>query len=177
MFFGSLRVVLVLGDPGVDELCPVLHHLADQTLLAELVQRLPGQRAAHLEPLAHDGRRDELVGGDLLQQLVVGGLVEEDQVVELVPGLALGPLLLLGLSAAGPVLGPLAHDGRGDQLVGGHLFQQLVVVALEVFVSFFALFLEQVVVGGLVEQDQVVELVLGPFLLLLLGRDLQTVRR
>ena len=113
MFFDSLRVVLVLGDPGVDELCPVLHHLADQTLLAELVQRLPGQRAAHLEPLAHDGRRDQLVGGHLLQQLVVGGLVEEDQVVELVPGLSLGPLLLLGLAAAGALLLGLGRGLRG----------------------------------------------------------------
>ncbi len=31
-------------------------------------------------------------------------LVEEDQVVELVPGLSLGPLLLLGLAAAAPLL-------------------------------------------------------------------------
>ena len=36
----------------------------------------------------------------LLHELVVGGLVEEDEVVELVPRLALGPLLLLGLAAA-----------------------------------------------------------------------------
>ena len=121
MFFGSLRVVLVLGDPGVDELCPVLHHLADQTLLAELVQRLPGQRAAHLEPLAHDGRRDQLVGGHLLQQLVVGGLVEEDQVVELVPGLSLGPLLLLGLAAAGALLLGLGRGLRGLGVLLGSL--------------------------------------------------------
>ena len=121
MFFDSLRVVLVLGDPGVDELCPVLHHLADQTLLAELVQRLPGQRAAHLEPLAHDGRRDQLVGGHLLQQLVVGGLVEEDQVVELVPGLSLGPLLLLGLAAAGSLLLGLGRGLRGLGVLLGSL--------------------------------------------------------
>ena len=36
----------------------------------------------------------------LLHEFVVGGLVEEDEVVELVPRLALRPLLLLGLAAA-----------------------------------------------------------------------------
>ena len=39
---------------------------------------------------------DEVVGGDLLVQLVVGALVTPHQVVQLVPGLSLGPLLLLG---------------------------------------------------------------------------------
>ena len=36
----------------------------------------------------------------LLHELVVGGLVEENQVVQLVPRLALRPLLLLGLATA-----------------------------------------------------------------------------
>ena len=31
-------------------------------------------------PLAHDGRLDQLVGEHLVQQLVVDGLVDEDQV-------------------------------------------------------------------------------------------------
>ena len=47
----------------------------------------------------------------LLHEFVVGGLVEEDEVVELVPRLALGPLLLLGLAAASLLL--LRRLGRG----------------------------------------------------------------
>ncbi len=105
-------LLLVLGDPGVDGLRVVLHHLSDESLLRQLLEGLPGQRAPHLEPLGHDGRRDQLVGGHLLQQLVVGGLVEEHQVVELVPGLSLGPLLLLGLAAASSLL-LLGRLGRG----------------------------------------------------------------
>ena len=40
----------------------------------------------------------------LLHEFVVGGLVEEDEVVELVPRLALRPLLLLGLAASSLLL-------------------------------------------------------------------------
>ena len=47
---------------------------------------------------------DEFVGGDLLVELVVGVLVKQDQVVQLVPGLSLGPLLLLGLATAASLL-------------------------------------------------------------------------
>ena len=58
----------------------------------------------YLQPFTDDGGGDQLVRGDFLQQLVVGGLVEEDQVVQLVAGLSLGPLLLLGLAAASALL-------------------------------------------------------------------------
>ena len=117
----SLGVVLVLGDPRVDELSAVLDHLPDEALLAELVEGLAGERPAHLQPLTHDGRGDELVGGHLFQELVVGGLVEEDQVVELVPGLSLGPLLLLGLAAAGSLLLGLGRGLRGLGVLLGSL--------------------------------------------------------
>ena len=53
-------------------------------------------KTIHLQPLGDDGGCDELVGGDLLVQLVVGALVTPHQVVQLVPGLSLGPFLLLG---------------------------------------------------------------------------------
>ncbi len=45
-------------------------------------------------------------------------LVEEDQVVELVPGLSLGPLLLLGLAAAAPLLLFRGLGGRLGVLLG-----------------------------------------------------------
>ena len=82
----------------------MLDDLADQALLQKLGQGLPGQGASDLHPLAHDGGGDELVGGHLFQEFVVGGLVEENQVVQLVPGFSLGPLLLLGLAAASSLL-------------------------------------------------------------------------
>ncbi len=46
------------------------------------------------ETLRHDGGGDELPRGHLLEQLVVGGLVEEGEVGELVTDLTLAPLLL-----------------------------------------------------------------------------------
>lgn len=64
------------------------------TFAEQLLEGVSGQRPADLQPLGHDGGGDELVVGDLFVQLVIGGLVEEHQVVELVPHLPLGPLLL-----------------------------------------------------------------------------------
>lgn len=60
----------------------------------QFLQSVPGQRAADLQPLGHNGGRDEFVVGNLFVQLVIGGLVEEHQVVELIPHFSLGPLLL-----------------------------------------------------------------------------------
>ena len=45
--------------------------------------------STNLEPLRDDRGCDELVGGHLLVQLVVSVLVEQHQVVELVPGVAI----------------------------------------------------------------------------------------
>ena len=43
--------------------------------------------------VSYDGGCDELVCGHLLEQLVVGGLVEKHHVVQLVAHLSLSPLL------------------------------------------------------------------------------------
>lgn len=64
------------------------------TFSEQLLESVPGQRATDLQPLRHNSWGDELVVGDLFVQLLVGRLVEEYQVVELVPDLSLGPLLL-----------------------------------------------------------------------------------
>merc|ERR1719175_554899 len=95
----DLFVLLVVRSvwPGVDHLGTVSDNLLDLSLLLEFDESFPGEGAPDFQPLGDDGRSDELVGGDLLQQLVICGLVEEDQVVQLIPGLTLGPLLLLGL--------------------------------------------------------------------------------
>ena len=60
----------------------------------QLLEGIPGQRATDLQPLRHNSGCDELVVGNFFVQLVVGSLVEEHQVVELIPHFSLGPLLL-----------------------------------------------------------------------------------
>lgn len=64
------------------------------TFAEQFEEGRPGQGASDLQPLGHHGRRDELVVRDFFVQLVISRLVEEDQVVELVPDLSFGPLLL-----------------------------------------------------------------------------------
>ena len=86
----------------VDELAAVVNDALDLTLLLQVPDRYPRQGAVDLQPLDEDGLADEAEGGDLLQDTVVGGLVEDDGVLRLVLDLALGPLLLLcGLATAG----------------------------------------------------------------------------
>jgi hypothetical protein len=65
------------------------------TLGSELLEGDLGERGSDLETLGHDRRGDQLVAGHLLQELVIGSLVEEDQVVQLVTGLSFRPLLLI----------------------------------------------------------------------------------
>lgn len=52
------------------------------------------QAAIDLETIGDHVRSDQLVGGDLLHKSVIGNLVEDDQVVQLLLGLSLGPLQL-----------------------------------------------------------------------------------
>ena len=74
----------------------------DLPFLLQVPDGYPRQGAVDLQPFDEDGLADEAEGGDLLQDTVVGGLVEDDGVLCLVLDLALGPLLLLcGLAAAG----------------------------------------------------------------------------
>ena len=80
----------------------MVHDPLDLALLLQVPDSNPRQGAVDLQPLDEDGLADEAEGGDLLQDTVVGGLVEDDGVLRLVLDLALGPLLLLcGLAAAG----------------------------------------------------------------------------
>ena len=83
---------------------PLLHSalsILDQrtglfTFDEKFLEGIPGQRASDLESLRHYCWRDELVVGHFFVQLLVGGLVEEHQVVELISNFSLGPLLLRG---------------------------------------------------------------------------------
>ena len=56
-------------------------------------------RSTNLQSFTDDRGCDQLVSWDFFEELVVGRLIEVNQVVQLVPGLSLGPLLLLGFAA------------------------------------------------------------------------------
>lgn len=64
------------------------------TFAEQLEEGSPGQRAPDLQPLRNHSWGDELVVGNFFVQFVICSLVEEDQVVQLVPHLSFGPLLL-----------------------------------------------------------------------------------
>merc|ERR1719163_2213868 len=119
----SLGLVLIagVGDPGVDQLASVGGHLLDQPLLCQLIQSTSGKRSSNLQPLRDNAGCDELVGGNLLVQFVIGILVKQNQVVQLVPGLSLGPLLLLGLATTASLL-LLGILGRSLRILLGILF-------------------------------------------------------
>ena len=86
----------------VDQLSAVVNNPLDLTLLLQVSYGNTRQRAVDFQSLDKDGLGDETEGGDLLQDTVVGRLVEDDGVLRLVLDLTLGPLLLLcGLAAAG----------------------------------------------------------------------------
>lgn len=70
------------------------HHPPLSTFAQQFEKGRPGQGASDLQPLRHHSGGDELVVRDFFVQLVISRLVEEDQVVELVPHLSFGPLLL-----------------------------------------------------------------------------------
>jgi len=78
----------------------------------------PCQGSIDPETLGEHGRGDLLVLGNLGEQLVVGGLVEEHRVVDLLLLLTLAPLLLLLLPASG--LSRLGRRRRGLILLRGH---------------------------------------------------------
>ena len=65
----------------------------NETLGSQLADSEAGQGTADTETVDQDRGRNQLVGGDLLNELVVGGLVEDDGVVGLILNLTLGPFL------------------------------------------------------------------------------------
>lgn len=89
------RAYLDVGRPGVNELAGVLANHPDLVLCHELLDGLPRKRAVDVQPLAEDGRGDELVLGRLCHELGVRVLVEQDKVVRFLLHLSLGPLLFL----------------------------------------------------------------------------------
>ena len=79
----------------------MLADLSDEALAGEISDDRSGDGAVHLElvdQLRH-GDREEL--GCILDDSVVGLLIEEDRVVKLFLDLDLGPALLLGLGSTG----------------------------------------------------------------------------
>lgn len=82
----------------------MVHDLLDETLLAQLPKAALGEGSTDLQPFRDDRRRDQLVGWHLLVQLVIGGLIEQDLIVQLIANLSFRPLLLLGLAAGSSLL-------------------------------------------------------------------------
>ena len=74
------------------------NHL-DELLLAEVLKTTAGEGDGDLEAVGDDGGSDDLVLGDFTFELLDDVGVEEDSVVELLTGLTLRPLLLLGVGA------------------------------------------------------------------------------
>ena len=73
----------------------VLRHFFDEALGLKLLQSSTGQGAADLQPFRHNRGSDKPVAGNFLIQLVIGGFVKENQVVQLISDFSLGPLLLV----------------------------------------------------------------------------------
>lgn len=69
-----------------------------------------GERGADLEAFADDAGGDQLVGADFLVELVVGALVEQDHVVQLVAHLSLRPLLQRSSLVPNPTSSPLCSS-------------------------------------------------------------------
>lgn len=88
----------------------------DKTLLLKESDGTSGEGTVDLHSVDEDGLRNKLVGGDLLEDSVVDGLVNDNGVVGLVLHLALAPLLLLtGLGtghSGGGLLGLGLNLGR-----------------------------------------------------------------
>jgi hypothetical protein len=73
----------------------MLGDLLDQVLLGKESQSAACKRHLDVQAVRHDSGGDETPCGHLLQQLVVAGLVEHGQVLQLVADLTLAPLLLV----------------------------------------------------------------------------------
>lgn len=96
LLFRSSRLLFITGGTSVDDLSVVTRDGLNQTLSFELADSNTSQRTVQLETINQDRLGDELVGGDFLEQTIVGRLIEDNQVVGLVLDL-LGRPLLLGL--------------------------------------------------------------------------------
>ena len=123
------RSCLLLGDLGVlagvdRERVVVLANLSDESLGVKISDDSSGHGTVDLELVAQFGHRDGEELGRILDDSIVGFLVEEDRVVKLFLYLDLGPALLLGLSAAGL----LAGEGSG---LGGLTLGALIVLLID----------------------------------------------
>ena len=65
----------------VDQLRAVVHNPLDLAIPLQVSDRYPRERAVDLHSVNERRLRDHLEGGDLLQDLVVGWLVEDDGIL------------------------------------------------------------------------------------------------
>lgn len=83
----------------VDVTRVVVDDLLDDTLLLQVGEGLPGERAVDLQAIDEDGDGDETVGLDILVELLRGLLVEDDGVVGLVLDCITQTMLAASLSS------------------------------------------------------------------------------
>uniref|UniRef100_A0A6B2LUD0 Uncharacterized protein n=1 Tax=Arcella intermedia TaxID=1963864 RepID=A0A6B2LUD0_9EUKA len=87
----SLSLLLLLC---VDRQSVVFIDSDDQTLLLQVPQRYPRHASIHLEPFANNRGGNELILGDISEQLIIGFLIQDDLVSDLVLDASLtSPLL------------------------------------------------------------------------------------
>ena len=85
----------------VDQLRGVVDDRFDLTILLQVADSNTGQASVDFQALNEDALADELEGGNLLDDALIQGLVEDDGVLGLILDLSLRPLLFLcGLSLA-----------------------------------------------------------------------------
>lgn len=84
----------------VDELSGVVNNFLDEALLGQVSDDHSRQRSVDLQAFDKDGLGDESEGRDILEDTIVGRLVENDGVLCLILDFSFGPLLFLGGLAA-----------------------------------------------------------------------------
>lgn len=96
VFLLGLLLFLNTSGTSVDPLGAVGGDGSNETRLGQLADSNAGEGSIDAETVDQNGGRNQLVGGDFLHKLVIGGLVEDDGVVGLVLDLSLGPFLRRG---------------------------------------------------------------------------------
>lgn len=115
-----------LGEQGEENIqfkqLSVLPQFWALTFAEQLLEGSPSQRTSNLQSLWNNCRCDELVVGHFFAQFVVGSLVKQDKVVQLVPHFPLGPLLL---GKRKKKTNPLSHLLSNDKRLSFRMPQEL----------------------------------------------------
>jgi hypothetical protein len=87
-------IYLFSNSASVNKLRAGANDTADLSCLLKVANGPASKTGVDLHAVRDDGSGDELVGGDILQDLIVGLLVKDDRLLSVLLHLGLGPLLL-----------------------------------------------------------------------------------